>query len=190
MSGGSGGPHDRRMVTPRPWRSIVPWTVLAFVVTFPVAILFGLGGHIHKILAPSVEASGPYAGYVLSYLTDPHWGALATVARLVFISTVILAFSYAARVRRPRLDLIALVVWTVGFAYVIFSPVSFNAAPRACGPDDPGVPALGTCYIAWVPGWDRMALWAVVSAAILVTGYVLRRVRSAQKPIASTSATV
>ncbi len=175
MSTGSSATYDRRMVTPRPWRSIVPWTVLAFVVAFPVAILFGLGGRIHKILAPSVETSGPYAGYVLSYLTDPHSSALAIVARLVFISTVILAMSYAARVRRPRIDLVALVAWTVGFAYVVFSPVSFNAAPRACGPDDAGVPALGTCYIAWVPGWDRMALWAVVSVAILVTGYLFRR---------------
>ena len=115
-------------------------------------------------------------------MREPGGGWFTFVAWFILGASVILAVAYALKVWAPRLDLIIFVVWTLAFVWVTSNP-NVALSDYVCLTGYPGQsipPSLGTCYQPWVPGLPRMAVWLLVSAVILVAGYLFRRLRSAR----------
>jgi hypothetical protein len=169
---------DAAISQPRSWRSLAEPIVVALVVLVLADWVVGGSGGIHLISGPAT--SGPLAGWIVMAMREPGGGALTFVAWFILGASVILAVAYAVRVWAPRLDLIIFVVWTLAFVWVT-SNRNVALSDYVCLPGYPGQsipPSLGTCYQPWVPGFPRMAVWLLVSAAILGVGYLFRRRRS------------
>ena len=99
-------PMIGRMEGPLSWRSLAVPTLVALVVWAGFAGMLSLGGQISAIG------------------TEPGQADWTLLARLILGATVIVAAAYALRIWAGRLDLIALIVWTVWFAFDAFDPTA------------------------------------------------------------------
>ncbi len=173
------------MDTVRSWREIVPLNdvalavlVVLFVWVFPLSILNGhVGGGC--VIAPSGQEGAGWA--FCDRQVDPGTGDLQGIMGLILGASVLVALAYAARLSarfgRSRPELLAFLGWTIGFWHSASTP-NYALSDRVCIAGlNPGFieeEPLGQCFLPWVPGWDRMALWLLVSLAILGMGYLLR----------------
>jgi hypothetical protein len=151
---------------------LVLFAAIALALWWFALPLIGVDGpRIAVCIAP---IGGPHAGQVVCGF-DNGAGMGPHVAGFLVGAAVILAITYAARLRAARIDLVVLIAWTIVFWVV----ANANPLDIACPP--PGDPNNAYCYVPWTPGPARMAVWALVSAAILVAGNLVRRVRLAQR---------
>ncbi len=152
------------MDTPRPWRDVLIAVVAVGVVALAVVGVASLGGHIGKCVG-TVE-SGPFAGYTICGVVRDNEGPY--FAKLVLAAAITLAIGGLVRFRGKRPELIALIGWTLMFAALGTYPSHPSVEDWDCSPSE------ATCYMPWAPGINGMVMWAVISVAILVVGYVLR----------------
>jgi len=168
----------------RTWGSLAVPIVVALVALAVVDWQVVSSGRIVPTVGPA--ATGPLAGYLVVGQPEPAGDWFSFVARFIVGASVVVAVAHAFRIRAVRLDLVAFVVWTVVFVWVTSNPnVALPDYVCRPGPGQSIPPSLGTCYQPWVPGLPRMAVWFLASAAILLTGSLLRRWRSAtSRPVA------
>jgi len=181
------------MDQPRSWGSLAIVVVAGLIA---VAILVWEIVYSSGVDPCSIDIGS--GAYQMCYIQEPAGQGFSVLARCILGASVVFAVAYLMRVWAVRLDVIAFVVWTLVFVWVTSNPfVSKDVASHhglaqrtldemVCLPNPPGVavsipPTLGTCYLPWVPGVERMAVWLVVSAAILLAGYVFRRLRSTRR---------
>jgi hypothetical protein len=86
------------------------------------------------------------------------------LSRFVLGAAVILTIAYGARIWAVRIDLVALIIWTVLFALAATGPTPFTTSQ----------------YVPVNQLIPRMITWFLVSAGILTAGYLWRRRESAR----------
>ena len=157
------------MGRPRTWGSLAPLIFFALIavafVVFEIAISGGIGR------CPPDRMLGSYR---VCFLPEPTGAGFSFVARFILGASVVLAVADTFRTRAVRLDLVAFASWTVAFVWVTSNP-NVALSDFVC------VPSQGICYQPWVPGFARMGLWFLISAAILLAGYLFRRLRFRRK---------
>ena len=120
--------------------------------------------------------------YRMCFIQEPAGAGYSFLTRFILGASVVFAVASLVRIWAIRFEVIVFVVWTLVFAWVT-SNAFVPAREMICLPDPSGTsqsipPTLGVCYLPWVPGFPRMAVWVLVSAAILAVGYFFRRLTS------------
>ena len=129
--------------------------ILTALVVWLAFSWFGMGGHVHKILA----GVAPPADL-------PNYTSLGSALfRFVLGAVVILAIAYSAHIGAVRVDVAVLVVWTVGFGLYA---ANAHPGPPFCDGSFP-------CNYPLDADDHAIGLWVLVALAIVILGALIRR---------------